>query len=106
MRNNLEHFGDDGFNALNTGVIIYLLYLCLLPTSWNNRWMDIHDSFRMWKQEGISALEVRPQRASCLRIVMCASVCRWHWEILASYQTFLKLGLGFTTVPSPISKGK
>ena len=54
IRNNLEHFGDDAFNPLNTGFIFfYFLGLCLLPALWNNRWMDIHEIFRIWTQEGI-----------------------------------------------------
>ena len=52
-RNNLEHFGDDRFNPLSLGFLFYFLGLCLMATSRNTGWMDIHEIFRIWTQKAI-----------------------------------------------------
>ena len=82
-RNNLEYFGDDRFNPLGIGFLFYFLGPCLLATSRNTGWMDIHEIFRIWTQEAIGytvsrlnrlfhALQtrhgrgLRSQNASCL----------------------------------------
>ena len=62
-RNNLEHFGDDRFNPLDTGFLFfYFLGPCLLATSRNTGWMDIHEIFRIWTQEAIGYTVSRVSR--------------------------------------------
>ena len=52
--NNLQHFGDDVFNSLDTGFIFfYFLDPCLLATFPNNGLVDIHDIVRIWMQGAI-----------------------------------------------------
>ena len=61
-RNNLEHFGGDRFNPLGTDFFFYFLGPCLLATSRNIGWMDIHDIFRIWTQEAIDYTVSRMSR--------------------------------------------
>ena len=61
-RNNLEHFGDDRFNPLDTGFFFLSPGSCLLATSHNTGWMDIHEIVRIWTQEAIGCTVSRLSR--------------------------------------------
>ena len=61
-RNNLKHFGDILFNPLGIGFLFYFLGPCLLATSRNTGWMDIHEIFRIWTQEAIGYTVSRLRR--------------------------------------------
>ena len=59
---NLEHFGDDRFKPLGIGFLFHLLGPCLLATSRNSGWMDIHEIFRIWTQEPTGYIVSRVSR--------------------------------------------
>ena len=52
-RNSLEHFGDDPFNPLGTGLVFLYLDPSLLETLQSDGWMTIPEIFRIWTQVAI-----------------------------------------------------
>ena len=45
--------GMIGLTPWTQGSFFYFLGPCLLPTTRNTRWMDIHEIFRIWTQEAL-----------------------------------------------------
>ena len=45
--------GMIGLTTLTQGSFFFFLGPCLMATSWNTGWMDIHEIFRIWTQEAI-----------------------------------------------------
>ena len=62
MRNNSKNSGMIGLIPWTQVFFFYFLDPCLLVTSRNNGWMDIHEIVRIWTQEAIGYIVSRLSR--------------------------------------------